>query len=118
MVTHVSSRVAQTGGMYGDGITKAKAGVEATYSIFPWLAVSARFDEVVPNVDDSRYSFAVVSPRVIFRSNWLATDQLSVQYSHWFDGSRTTVRSGSPPVDNLSITPDSDMISLAASMWW
>jgi hypothetical protein len=118
MLTHVSSRVAPTGGMYGDGITKAKAGVEATYSIFPWLAVSARFDEVVPNTDDSRYSFAVVSPRVIFRSNWLATDQLSLQYSHWFDGSRTTVRSGSPPIDDLSITPDSDMISLAASMWW
>jgi hypothetical protein len=117
MVTHVASRVAATG-VYGDGITKAKAGVEATYSVFPWLAFSARFDEVVPNIDDSRYSFAVVSPRIIFRSSWLATDQLALQYSHWFDGSRTTVRTGAPPTDNLAVIPDSDMVSLAASMWW
>ncbi len=106
------------GGVYGNGVTKAKGGVEATYSVLPWLAFSARFDQVSPNVDDARYSFAVLSPRIILRTGWSATDQVVLQYSHWVDGSLATVRTGAPPVDNVRVIPDSDMVSLAASMWW
>ena len=118
MVTHVTSSAPLQGGVYGDGVTKAKAGLEATYSVLPWLAFSARFDQVSPNVDDARYSFAVLSPRIILRTGWTATDQVVLQYSHWVDGSLATVRTGAPPVDNVRIVPDSDMVSLAASMWW
>ena len=118
MATHVTSSVPLEGGVYGNGVTKAKVGVEATYSVLPWLAFSARFDQVTPNVDDARYSFAVISPRVILRTGWTATDQVVLQYSHWVNGSLTTVRSGDPPVDNVRIFPDTDMLSLAASMWW
>lgn len=120
LVTHVSStmQVPATGGVYGDGVTKAKAGVEASYSVLPWLALSARYDEVVPDTDDSRYSFSVLSPRVIFRTTWLATDQVVLQYSHWFNGALTTVRTGAPPTDNIAVVPDADMLSLSASMWW
>jgi len=39
-----------------DNITKRKYGVEATYSLLSWLAASARFDRVDPNVHDTRYS--------------------------------------------------------------
>jgi hypothetical protein len=28
------------------------------------------------------------------------------------------VRNGDPPVEDRSIVPDSDMLSLSASMWW
>jgi hypothetical protein len=41
-----------------------------------------------------------------------------LQYSHWFDGSRTTVRNGYPPREDPSIEPDKDMLSLSAAMWW
>jgi hypothetical protein len=118
MMTHVTSNAPLQGGVYGNGVTKAKGGVEATYSVLPWLAFSARFDQVSPNVDDARYSFAVLSPRIIFRTGWSATDQVVLQYSHWVDGSLATVRTGAPPVDNVRVIPDSDMVSLAASMWW
>jgi hypothetical protein len=118
MATHVTSAVGRVGGVYGDGVTKGKIGVEATYGLLPWLAVSARLDQVTPNMDDARYSFDVISPRVIFRTGWTATDQVVLQYSHWVDGSRTTVRDGSPPMDDLATFPDTDMISLSASMWW
>jgi hypothetical protein len=104
--------------VYGDGVTKLKVGAEATYSLLPWLAVSARFDRVAPDTSANSYSFSVLSPRVIFRTGWLATDQVVLQYSHWFDGSLTTVRTGQPPTDSALTVPDSDMISLAASMWW
>jgi hypothetical protein len=120
---HVTSPVQLVPGdvnnqVYGDGVTKLKFGGEATYSLLPWLAASIRYDYVAPNIDQSAYSFNVVSPRIILRSNWVATDQISLQYSHWFNGSLTTVQAGEPLIDNLSIVPDADMVSLAASMWW
>lgn len=121
MMTHVSSAISQqqTGSpLYGDGVTKAKYGVEATYSLLPWLALSARYDQVAPNVSDSRYSFSVVSPRIILRTGWNATDQVVLQYSHWFDGGLTVVQTGDPPTDSPLTVPDSDMLSISASMWW
>jgi hypothetical protein len=117
----VAQQLALQHSVYGDGVTKLKIGAEATYSLLPWLAVSARFDQVAPDVSANTYSFSVLSPRVIFRTGWLATDQVVLQYSHWFDGALTTVRSQQPqqpPMDNTLIVPDADMISLAASMWW
>jgi hypothetical protein len=101
-----------------DGITKAKVGIEATYSFLSWLAASGRYDRVAPNIDDNDFSFAVATARLIFRTDWQATDQVVLQYSHWFNGSLTTVRNGDPPVEDRSIVPDSDMLSLSASMWW
>jgi hypothetical protein len=101
-----------------DDVTKYKWGVEATYSLLSWLAASARYDQVVPNADEQRYSFAVVSPRVIFRTDWQATNQVVLQYSHWFNGSLTTVRTGYPPREDVTAIPDEDMVSLSASMWW
>ncbi len=104
--------------VYGDDVTKLKFGAEATYSLLSWLAASLRYDYVAPNVDANEYSFTVISPRIILRSSWLATDQLVLQYSHWFNGSLTTVRAGEPPVDNPAVVPDVDVLSLSASMWW
>jgi hypothetical protein len=118
MAAHVSSLVASYGNGYGNGVTKAKYGVEATYSLLPWLAVSARYDQVAPDLSESAYSFAVVSPRLIFRTGWTATDQVVLQYSHWFDGGLTTVRTGDPPMDSPLTVPDSDMLSIAGRIWW
>jgi hypothetical protein len=114
----IAFRAAQPHSVYGDGVTKLKVGAEATYSLLPWLAVSARFDRVAPDLKANAYSFSVLSPRVIFHTGWLATDQVVLQYSHWFDGALTTVRTGQPPADNISIVPDGDVLSLSASMWW
>jgi hypothetical protein len=98
--------------------TMYKFGAETTYSLLSWLAVSARFDQVVPDKAFSSYSFGVLSPRIILRTDWLATDQIVLQYSHWFDGNLTTVRVGYPPVADERVVPDSNMVSLSANMWW
>lgn len=113
MATHVTS--ADT---THDNKTKQKLGLEATYSLLSWLAVSGRYDRVAPIGGNDQYSFAVVSPRIILRTDWQATDQLVLQYSHWFNGSLTTVRAGDPPMENVNIVPDENMLSLSASMWW
>jgi hypothetical protein len=99
-------------------VNKAKGGLEVTYSAFSWLAFSGRYDQVAPNLADDRYSFAVLSPRLIFRTDWLATDQLVLQFSHWFNGAYTTVRVGDPPRENVTVVPDGNMLSLSANMWW
>jgi hypothetical protein len=101
-----------------DGVTKTKFGIEATYSLLSWLAASMRFDRVDPNLDDTRYSFSVLSPRIIFHTGWQSTDQVVLQYSHWFNGPWTTVRTGEPPLEDITVIPDGDMVSLSARMWW
>jgi hypothetical protein len=101
-----------------DGTTMRKFGSEVAYSLLPWLAVSTRADHVINDTQDSKQTFTVVSPRVIFRSKWQAHDQVVLQYSHWFDNDGVQVRDGYPALPDLSLRPDKDMISLAATMWW
>jgi len=101
-----------------DDTDKRKLGIEATYSMLSWLAASLRYDRVDPLTDDAHYSFAVVSPRIILRTDWQATDQVVIQYSHWFNGSNTLVRTGDPPMPDPATIPDGDMVSISASMWW
>ena len=122
LFTHVTSEDKlgvdpATGHTWSD-TSKRKFGVEATYSMLSWLAGSLRYDQVDPLTDDAHYSFAVVSPRIILRTDWQATDQVVIQYSHWFNGSNTLVRTGDPPMPDPSIIPDGDMVSISASMWW
>lgn len=108
-----------------DGMKKYKFGAEGTYSLLPWFATSLRYDRVTPNSDEPRQTFAIVSPRLIFRTGWQAHDQIVLQYSHWFNGDRVIVREGNPPFEDRRMPPnsnrpppDENMISLSASMWW
>jgi hypothetical protein len=119
-IVHVNSddHYFDQNGRFYDGVTKWKAGGEVTYSVLPWLAVSGRYDKVVPDTQDTSQGFAVVSPRIILRSDWQATDQIVIQYSHWFNGANTLIRVGDPPMENIAFLPDKDMISLSATMWW
>jgi hypothetical protein len=120
ILTHVNSddHFFDQNGRYYDGVTKWKLGGEATYSVLPWLALSGRYDKVVPDTQDLTQGFAVVSPRIILRSDWQSTDQIVIQYSHWFNGANTLIRVGDPPMENITFLPDKDMISLSATMWW
>jgi hypothetical protein len=113
MQTHVSSNDPAY-----DNVTKRKYGIEGAYALLPWLAASVRVDRVEPDSRDGSQTFTVTSPRLIFRSNWQAHDQVVLQYSHWFDGSGVVVRNGYPAVPDPSIHPDEDVISLSASIWW
>lgn len=101
-----------------DGFRKTKFGAEATYAFLPWLAGNLRYDRVAPDVDDDRYSFAVLSPALLFKTGYQSRDQISLQYSHYFNGSHTTVRTGYPPREDVTVYPDEDVLSLSASMWW
>jgi hypothetical protein len=113
MYTHVSSADPAF-----DSVDKIKIGGEGTYTLASWFAASLRLDHVRPNLDDSEQAFSVISPRVIFRSDWQSRDQVVLQYSRFIYGDNVVVRSGYPAEEDPTLEPDEHVVSLSASMWW
>jgi hypothetical protein len=95
-----------------DGVKKLKYGVEATYTPAPWLGFSARYDRVIPNLDDDTYTFAVASPRVFVRTSYFANELIVLTYSRYFNGGNVM----SAP-ENLN-PPDEDLLNLTGSIFW
>jgi hypothetical protein len=96
-----------------------KYGGEIAYKPLSFLAVAFRGDQVNQNTDDQKESFTIMSPRLIFSSDWNSQDQISIQYSHYFYGSRVLARSpGYDPTDLTYVRPDENTLSLHATMWW
>jgi hypothetical protein len=61
---------------------KLKYGAELIYSPLEILALGARGDLVQPNLANSEESFAVLSPKVMLRTAFLAHERVTLQYSH------------------------------------
>jgi hypothetical protein len=118
-----------------DGTSRIKFGGEGSYSLLPWLALSFRYDnvrpgvapalgglggvqQVLPGASEDDFAFQVFAPRIILRSDWQARDQVVIQWAHWENNELTTVRAGYPAVEDLSVAPDKDVISISANMWW
>jgi len=101
-----------------DGDHKIKFGGEGSYALWSWFAGSLRLDHVRPTSNVHGREFTILSPRVIFRTDWQARNQVVLQYSRFIYGSNPIVRSGYPAVDDVKLNPDKDMISLSASTWW
>jgi hypothetical protein len=114
----INGKILESNDRSREGLGMLKFGGEVTYGMLSWLGASVRYDRVQPDVQDDRYGFSVLSPRVIFHTDWSSTDQIVLQYSHWYNGSLTTVRTGYPPRDDVTAVPDEDMVSLSANMWW
>ncbi len=101
-----------------DGITKLKAGGEATYSITKWFSVSGRFDHVRPNSAINRQSYHIISPRLLFHTDWESRDELVLQYSRFVYGDQVVVRTGFPPEDDPAAIPDGHVFVMSGSYWW
>jgi hypothetical protein len=122
IATAVSSPI-QTDSTYGvpikrDGVKKFKYGLEGAYSIASWFALGGRYDRVMQDTDDSTRTHAILTGRLIFRSDWLAQDQVMLQYSRFFTGSGVWVREGSPAKYDPTVVPDANVVQLIATMWW
>ena len=93
-----------------------KLGTEATYRMFPWLAASCRYDHVAPNSSDHKETFEVISPKLIFRSNWNSHEQVVLSYTRWLLGKNTH---GEAPNDYMQpYELDDQMFALNFGMWW
>lgn len=101
-----------------DGITKIKAGGEATYSLTKWFSVSGRFDHVRPNNAVNARSYHIISPRLLFHTDWQSRDELALQYSKFVYGQNVTVRTGFPPEEDPTAIPDGHVFSMSGTYWW
>ncbi|MDC3955236.1 hypothetical protein [Polyangium jinanense] len=101
-----------------NGDHKVKFGAEGTYTLASFFAASLRLDHVRPTSNVDGREFSIISPRLIFRTDWQSRNQVVLQYSRFVYGSNPLVRSGYPAVDDPMLTPDADVISISGSMWW
>ncbi len=92
-----------------------KFGTEVTYRFVPWVAVSGRFDHVSPNSRDTQENFQVLSPKLIFKSNWNSHEQVTLSYTRWLYGAHTHAQF---PNDYTRHDLDNQMFALHFGMWW
>jgi hypothetical protein len=71
-------------------LSKLKFGTEWTYTPLSWLGLGGRYDVVEPNLSNSKESFSVISPRIIFRTAFVTHEQVMIQYSRYFYGDAYT----------------------------
>lgn len=124
-----------------DGTYKIKYGADLFYSALPWLGAALRFDRVQPHSELPDQSFAILSPRLVFRSSWLTREQIFIQYSRYFYAERECTDPSElyfcvqPPVSPVlpdgwgaaSLNderggplnlPDYNVITIGANIWW
>jgi len=125
-----------------DNVTKFKGGVDLVYSFMPTMAAGLRVDTVNPNMDNSQETFYVISPRLVFRSEFVTHEAVVLQYSYYKYGaaytdpvtSAGTAGSTTDPgvmpwpygqygtwsigAAGLNTQPDKHVITLYANMWW
>jgi hypothetical protein len=92
-----------------------KAGTEWTYRWLAWLQFSGRYDHVAPNSKDHAESFDVISPKVIFKSDWLSHETVTLSYTHWWYGAHTHAEF---PNDYSRGQLDPTMYALTFGLWW
>ncbi|HVX97994.1 MAG TPA: hypothetical protein VHK47_23970 [Polyangia bacterium] len=98
-----------------DGRKMWKAGTEWTWRWLSWLQISARYDHVAPNSKDLAESFDVISPKLLFKSDWLSHETVTLAYTHWFYGAHTHAEF---PNDFTRGQLDSTMYALTFGLWW
>jgi hypothetical protein len=116
-----------------NNVSKLKGGLDVVYSFMPMMAAGARVDLVQPNLDNSNQSFWVISPRVIFRSEFVTHEAIVLQYSYYKYGSEYTNPATSAPLmpwpygtygtwnigaTGLNMQPDKHVLTLYCNMWW
>jgi hypothetical protein len=97
-----------------DDRLRHKFGVDAFYSILPYVGAGLRFDRVVPNSKDSSETFHVIMARLVFKSDWASRETISLIYAKWFYGVN------SHPEYSSLVLPwlDDQLFALNVNMWW
>jgi hypothetical protein len=71
------------------GTQKLKYGADLVANLLPWFGVGVRGDYVQPDSHDTNMSFGVLSPKLVFRTKYVTHEEITLQYSHYWDGSDT-----------------------------
>jgi hypothetical protein len=73
----------------GYSITKLKYGADVAVQLLPFLSAALRADRVEPNDQLPEQSFAVLSPRVVFKTEWVSHERFTLGYSRYFYDQRS-----------------------------
>ena len=103
---------------------KLKMGLDAVYTPLYWLGFNGRFDWVQPDIDaayaqqgnpgGSDLSFAALTLRLIFRTQFVTHESVQLQYAHYWLGDAAY-----PSYPYAWVArADANMVGLFASMWW
>ena len=76
---------------------RMKYGADLMYEALPWLGAGVKFDRVQPNNTRPEHSFGMLSPRIVFRSNWVTHEAITLQYTRYFYNARQC------PIDNIDL---------------
>lgn len=127
-----------------DGVMRLKYGGDIVGAVMPWLSVAMRFDRVQPNSKIPEQSFAILSPRLVFRSQFVTHEEIMIQYSRYFynqrecdDVTQLTLCAQAPPSPVLpdgfgalttnqdpntrgsgTTRPDLNVFKIQANIWW
>jgi hypothetical protein len=94
-----------------------KFGLDLLYNMLPWFGAGIRGDRVAPTSKDSEETFYVLSPRLVFKTNWVTHEEIRLIYGKWFYGPHTHPEaSGLIPADQTRL--DDQLIALNINMWW
>jgi hypothetical protein len=104
---------------------KLKFGGDVLYTPIEWFGIGGRFDMVQPDLDaayartagnpgGSELNFTVLSPRIVFRTQFVTHEAVTIQYQHYFLGS------GAYPNYPYEWVRKSDANTfyIAGTMWW
>jgi hypothetical protein len=80
-----------------DGNLKVKYGADIQYHATPSLTAALRADRLQPNSEVPEQSFTILSPRLVFTSNWVTREQLTFQYSRYFYNQRECAAPAASP---------------------
>jgi hypothetical protein len=80
-----------------DGNLKVKYGADIQYHATPSLTAALRVDRLQPNSEVPEQSFSILSPRLVFTSNWVTREQLTFQYSRYLYNQRECVAPANSP---------------------
>ena len=103
---------------------KLKMGLDAVYTPLYWLGFNGRFDWVQPDLDaayaqqgnpgGSDLSFAALTLRLMFRTQFVTHESVQLQYAHYWLGDAAY-----PSYPYAWVArADANMVGLFASMWW
>jgi len=133
-------------GLPTSGSQKLKYGVDLLANLAPWFGVGVRGDYVQPDSNDVHESFGVVSPKLVFRTKYVTHEEITMQYSRYFDGSDVmpqqwislvgskNIATAAAYAASAKVNPpaaggyknfagpvypnDADVFGIKATMWW
>jgi hypothetical protein len=106
---------------------KLKYGADLVIAPISWLSIGVRGDYIQPDSNDTSESFGVISPRVMIHSKFITHEEITIQYSHYWDGHDVLPQQYLADIGtkniNASFNPspypnDPDVYGIKCSIWW